>query len=235
MKLTHLTDKTLLADTEKLVKQERELLTHVLHHLREIERRRLYCVLHFSSLYDYAVKQLGFSEDQACRRISAMRLLKEIPELEEKISSGCLNLTHLELAQSFFKCEAKASQSFSKSEKILILKKLENKPKREAEKEILCLSSEVLPLILDKIRRVSSEKIEIKFMACDTLQLKIQKLKGLLAHKNPNMTFEELFTLLCDEALTKLQKIPAPARIDVATVISVQPLKNLVSIKCHSI
>lgn len=90
MNLRNVSDQVLLEKTENLVKQERELLTQVLHHLREIESRRLFSSLGFKSLFDYAVKKLGYSADQAARRISAMRLLKEIPELEEKIESGAL-------------------------------------------------------------------------------------------------------------------------------------------------
>ena len=60
-----------------------------------------------SRVYEYAIKKLGYSEDQAYRRLAAMRLLKEIPELEEKINSGSLNLTHMGMAQSLFKREQK--------------------------------------------------------------------------------------------------------------------------------
>ena len=43
MNLQQLSDSVLLADTEQLVREERELLTKVLYHLHEIERRKLYC------------------------------------------------------------------------------------------------------------------------------------------------------------------------------------------------
>lgn len=97
-----LADDVLLDETQKLVKEEREILTQVLHHLREIERRRLYSQLRYGSLYEYATKELGYSEDQAYRRIQAMRMLKELPEIEEKVNDGSLSLTHLGMAQSFF-------------------------------------------------------------------------------------------------------------------------------------
>ncbi|MBX9766475.1 MAG: hypothetical protein K2X47_04310, partial [Bdellovibrionales bacterium] len=67
MYLKSLKDEVLLANIKKLVAQEREILTSVLHHLREVERRRLFSSLGFSSLYSYAVGALGYSEDQAYR------------------------------------------------------------------------------------------------------------------------------------------------------------------------
>ena len=85
MNLKHLTDKTLLADTRFLVTRERELLTKVLHHLKEIDRRKLYSDLGYSSMYDFCIRHLGYAEASAHRRIKAARLLEEIPEIEKKI------------------------------------------------------------------------------------------------------------------------------------------------------
>lgn len=74
MNLQNLSDASLIAVTDGIVREERELLTKILHHLREIERRRLFADLGFKSLYDLLIKKYSYSEDQAYRRISAMRL-----------------------------------------------------------------------------------------------------------------------------------------------------------------
>lgn len=103
MNLTHLKDQELLTRTKQLVQQERLLLTQVLHHLREVERRKLFCDLGYQSLFEYAIKELHYSEGQAGRRIQAMRLIKELPEVEEKIKTGALSLSNIAQAQSYFK------------------------------------------------------------------------------------------------------------------------------------
>jgi len=95
MQLNHLSDRALLADTKNLAQTERGLLTKVIHHLREIDRRRLYSDLGYGSLFEYAVKELQYSEGQAGRRLQAMRMIKEIPEVERKIASGELNLSNV--------------------------------------------------------------------------------------------------------------------------------------------
>ena len=107
MNLKSVSDQILLNETDRLVQQERELLIEILRHLREIERRRLFSALGFKSLFEYAVRRLKYSEDQAGRRISAMRLMKELPEIEEKIEAGSLTLTNLGLVQSLFRQEEK--------------------------------------------------------------------------------------------------------------------------------
>jgi hypothetical protein len=103
MQLSSLQDQQLLIATKTLVQNEREVLTKVLHHLREIERRRLYSDLGCQSLVEYAVKELKYSESQASRRLHAMQLMKEIPQIETAIASGELSLSNTSQAQSLFR------------------------------------------------------------------------------------------------------------------------------------
>ena len=98
-----LKDQELLKVTADLVQRERHVLTLVLHHLREVKRRRLFSDLGCPSLFEYCVRELKYSEGQAGRRIQAMRLLKELPEIEPMIRSGSLSLTNLSQAQSYFR------------------------------------------------------------------------------------------------------------------------------------
>ncbi len=109
--LSSLKDQDLLRQTKELVKRERQLLTQVLHHLREVERRKLFSDLGYPSLFEYAVQELKYSEGQAGRRIQAMRLLKELPDLESKIESGALSLSNICQAQSFFREKEKSRKS----------------------------------------------------------------------------------------------------------------------------
>ncbi|MGK5087199.1 hypothetical protein WDW86_06540 [Bdellovibrionota bacterium FG-2] len=50
-------DENLLSQIKLLAAAERRLTTQVLELLREVERRRLYSGLGFSSLFEYAVKE----------------------------------------------------------------------------------------------------------------------------------------------------------------------------------
>ena len=105
MHLRNLSDDELLAQTKTAVLKERDTTLGVLHHLREVERRQLFAPSH-SSHFDYCVHALGYDAGSAQLRISAMRLLRDLPELEQKVESGGLNLTLLAQAQSFFRKEA---------------------------------------------------------------------------------------------------------------------------------
>ncbi|MBS1984554.1 MAG: hypothetical protein JST16_10310, partial [Bdellovibrionales bacterium] len=63
-----LKDSELLSATKALAQKERAVTMKVLRHLQEIERRKLYA-FRFTSLFDYAVRELGYSEAAASRRI----------------------------------------------------------------------------------------------------------------------------------------------------------------------
>src|SRR4051812_40830855 len=105
MDLRSLPDNVLLGNTQQLARREREISLQVLQHLKEVERRSLYSKLSYKNLFEYAVQELKYSEGSAQRRISSMRLLKELPELEKKLESGALPLSTLSQAQSFFNQE----------------------------------------------------------------------------------------------------------------------------------
>jgi hypothetical protein len=206
MNLKHLTDSELLKEAKNLVSQEQELLVKVLHHLKEIERRRLFSSLGFNSLFTYAVKQLGYSEDQAQRRISAMRLMRELPQVQEKIQTGQISLTNLCMAQSMFRREEKI-RPMNKEQKILVLEKLVGRTSRDAEKIVIQNSSEesreVLTKKAENIRVLAENAVEIKFIITEELRDKIETLKGLMAHSCPNIDLAELIDKLCDLGMQK--------------------------------
>lgn len=94
-----------------LVRTERKILTSVLEYLLEVKKRRIYAELGYSSLFNYCIKELGYSESAALRRIQALKLMEEVPEIKGKISSGALNLSTVSMAQSFFQKEKKLAKA----------------------------------------------------------------------------------------------------------------------------
>ncbi len=205
MDLKHLNDRTLFTDTLTHARHEREIMTVVLHHLQEIDKRRLFCDHGCDSIFQFAVKKLGYSEDQAARRVSAMRLLRDLPQIEEQISSGDLSLSHLGMAQSFFRQESKISQRrFTAAEKMQVLAKIAKTSVRQAQAITISLSSAPEQLRPEKIKPISEDFSELRITISSELENKIHKLKGLLAHKHSGgISTAELLNLLCDLGLQK--------------------------------
>ena len=88
-----LSDRELLRETSKLVRHERHLQGAIIDHLTEIGARGLYLERGFSSLFDYAVRELGYSDAAAARRIGAMRLCADQPQAREGLRDGSLTLS----------------------------------------------------------------------------------------------------------------------------------------------
>lgn len=209
MNLKHLSDDQLISKTKLLAKQERELLTEVLHHLSEVGRRRLFSVLKYKSLFDYAVKELGYSDDQAYRRVKAAELLQQVPEIEQKIESGTLTLANLSVVASAIRMSSEKRNDSkvvkcSASEVRKIVGLVEGKSKREAEsilvKEQILEAQDLKP---EKVRQIG-DSAEIRMTLNKEMLDTIQQLKSMMAHSDPNITTAELFKKLCDEKLNSL-------------------------------
>src|SRR4051812_4801316 len=86
-------DQDLLEKSKDLLAEEKRITLAFIEHLREIERRMLFSELGFSSLYELCVRKLGMSEGSAYRRISAMRLIRDVPSAKPDFESGKLSLS----------------------------------------------------------------------------------------------------------------------------------------------
>jgi len=212
MALKMLSDSELLSKLKSLVHTEREILTEILYHLLEVETRKLHLFEGYGSMFQYTVEALGYSEAQAYRRISAMRLLNEFPEIADPIKTGSLNLTHLTQARQYFKSEAKKEEALSKDEKLYILSSLENKTTRETEKIFARLNPDEIPA--DKERILRENLTEIRFVANDALLEKLKRFKELDSHVQKDPNYAELFERLVDLALKS--KLPSATKKIVA-------------------
>ena len=267
--IKQLSNKELLSHTKLLVQKERRIHIQVLRHLAEIDSRKLFFKQGFFSLFDYAVRELGYSEGAAYRRIKAMKLCCALPETANRLQSGRLSLSAASQLQVFFekqdkkiKEEAKKAlplksyegrvsvneakeQQKSGEEQILIktlkkevLKKEDSKehlkmgdssqnedlnrtlPLSQEAKENLVkkvegcstratekLLSEADPslslLKREKVRFLGKGKVEVKIVIDEKCHKELEKLKNLLSHKNPNLSYGELILILSKEALKK--------------------------------
>ena len=97
-----LPDYLLLAQTRQLARHEQALQILVLDHLREIEARGLHLTRGYGSLFDYVVRELGYTAAAAWRRIKAMRLCSATNGARELLQDGKLNLSNAAQLQNLF-------------------------------------------------------------------------------------------------------------------------------------
>src|SRR6202020_2367952 len=83
--LKELSQMELLAHTKRAVQIERDAMLSVLEHFREIRRRSVHIELGYSSLHEFAVVELKYSDGAAYRRIKSMELCDEVPIAKEAL------------------------------------------------------------------------------------------------------------------------------------------------------
>jgi 5-methylcytosine-specific restriction endonuclease McrA len=111
-KLEHCSNEHLLAKLDSLVRSCRQQTAEIVAHLAEVETRRLHLELAHGSLFDYCVRRLGLSEDEACRRIDVARLARRFPALFPLLASGEISLS-LAAALKPYLVEGNASEVFA--------------------------------------------------------------------------------------------------------------------------
>ncbi len=203
---TKLSNVDLLSELRKLVSHERNVLTEVLWHLKEVEKRRLFADEGYPSLFEYAVKGLGYSESAAFRRISAMRLLKslsapEVEKVESLIQSGVLNLSKLTMAQEHFKYLKKKGEMVDSIKKEKILADLQLKSTRECEKYFVALAPEAKSR--ERIRALTETESEIRIIVSNELLKKIEQFKNLQSHVKYDASLAEVLEMALDVAIQK--------------------------------
>ncbi|MBI1860408.1 MAG: HNH endonuclease [Deltaproteobacteria bacterium] len=133
----------------------------VLDYLAEVDHRRLWLKEGYSSLYDFCIRYLGYSEGETHRRIQACRLSQKVAEVKPLLENGTLSLTSLTLL----------SPVLEKSNAQDLLPQVINKPSREVadiltkqfpekfqKKEILrIVLDEELRALLEQAKRLASE------------------------------------------------------------------------------
>jgi hypothetical protein len=203
MEIRRLTNEDLLKKTALLAQEERRITLDVLLHLKEIERRRLHLDLGFSSLYEYTLKELKYSEGAVYRRVQAMRLLRDMPEVEQKITSGQLSLSTASKIQS-------STRDKPISAKVELVQKLEGRSAREVD-QTLAANSPARELT----RWLSAETVELKIQLKKAPFKGLEELKALKSNTPGHSTFgkvvEDLIQL-GQEKWNPLRRTASPTR-----------------------
>ena len=227
--ISDLKDKELIEKFGVLVKEEKEATASVVTHLAEIDRRKLYALEGYSSLFSYCVEKYHYSESEAFLRIQACRLSQSFPEVLKFLEEGKLTLTALKMISPYV----------TQENKNMFFERVQHKTKRELElllAELFPQEEEVIDTIrhlpqssetqtaqnltrsgtstLSKIRAkgiikpMTVQRVKIELSASEGLAKKIQRAKELLRHKYPEGRLEDIL----NEALELLLNKKDPQR-----------------------
>jgi hypothetical protein len=197
----NITDDMLVAQTETEIRRERQSTLKIIKLFQEIYDRKIYLERGYSSFYEMATKHFGYCAGSAMRRISAMKLVREMPQFESKIESGELSLSVAADVQSFLYHESKIERPYSLSDKIELVETCLGKSRREVESEFAKRNPEREKR--ESAHAISQDRLRVSFTISKALHDKLNHLKDLLSHVDPNMTTESLIECLAELGLNK--------------------------------
>ncbi|UOF01764.1 HNH endonuclease [Bdellovibrio reynosensis] len=180
--LSQLSNNELESRLKYLVQKERRLLHLILEHIREVDSRKLYLEKAYSSIYDYLIKELGYSGSAAMRRLEAARLLRDIPEVAERIQDGSLNLTQVgEISRAIKEKEKVSGEKISNLQKQALIEIVLGKTTQETQQEL----AQALDLPLkeyDTQRVQKDESVRLELTLTKEQHEKLLRCKDLAAH-----------------------------------------------------
>lgn len=92
-----LSDTNLLSETERIAAATRSSTAELIAALAELDKRRLYLGLGYSSLFVYCTSRLHLTEGEAFNRIEVARAVRRFPALLHHLVAGSLTLTAVRL------------------------------------------------------------------------------------------------------------------------------------------
>ena len=172
-----------------LRQKEKQITGLIIESLQKLEETRDYLDWGYSSLFDYLVRGLDYSETTAYQRQACIRLSKEVPEIKQKMDQGKLSLSSVVSAYKHIKTKPVR-------EKRQILKQIENKSSREVKRMLAPKAPQT------KIKEaVYQDKVILKLELSHKEYEDFKRLEALKSHRK-----ESLFNLLVEQELKLYSK-----------------------------
>lgn len=202
MNINSLPDDKLISCFETVVRSERKITAQVLECIAEIDRRKLY-LPRYTSLFDYLVKDFGYSPGAAMRRIDAARLLRELPETAIKFEDGTLTLSQANLIQRAsreYKKENRENLGAEQKRKLVL--RLGNTTQRQTEQILAAeLDLPLPPLQKKTLHRNESVTLTVTFTKQQMVIL--EQAQTMVSHAVMGKDWAELLTHLAKKEVAR--------------------------------
>jgi 5-methylcytosine-specific restriction endonuclease McrA len=228
--LSNVLDDVLLERTFKYARSERKITHIVLWHINEVERRRLYAQLGYSSIFKYISQHLHYGEKAAYERMHASRLLGKMPELAKKMEAGTLNLTQVVQVQSCISKEARAGNKIDHAQTAKVFEKIEC---LSGEKTLKTLAIEFnQPIQAHEVIQPQRDNTVRVGLTFTEEEMEIMKhVKDLLSHVLANPTCAELMVYLARKQIKAIEGKMIDKAKSSSSIAKVEPESNFISCK----
>jgi hypothetical protein len=173
MNFKNLSNEALHEETLNAAAKEKSATLALLEYLAEVDERRLYNARGFSSLWEYVHVGLGYSEASASERVSAMRLMKKVPEVKTELAENRLSLTAASRLATFVRREKCSGAKTAE-----LLREVTAKPTREVDRVLA--AHQTIPVSKpDVVRPSGPETTRIAFDADPEFMALYEELRNL--------------------------------------------------------
>ncbi len=212
-KYRHLSENQLLTQTKIAAQTEQSATFALLEYLCEVDQRRAYASENYSSLFDYLVHGLHYSESQSAERVAAVRLMRQNEEARESIQTGKLTLTSAAQIQRFIQTERKvAEKPLSPERASELIQTCSGKSKREVEKLLFTEASpQTQTAMRERTKLVNDSELEIKMTLNSATQAKLNRARELIHTDTMAEVFERALDALIEAKEKSLGKTTTKA------------------------
>lgn len=200
-----LSDRELFVATKNAVAAECAATTNVVRHFAEMYLRRNHASRGHSSMFKMAVEEFGYDGASAQRRVNAMLLSLDVPEVLDLIDSKKMHMQTAADIQTFLNKERGARRPYSVEEKVNLVQQCISLSTRDVQRHLAKLNPQMD--FKESKTFISEDRLKITYTVAVEVENKFNRLKELLAHVNPYMSREELFDYIAEIALEKLDPI----------------------------
>ena len=187
----NLSDQSVMTGIKTAVETEKKSTARVLEYLAVVDKRRLWVKEGYSSLFDFCVRYLKYSEGESYRRIQAARLTSRVEEVKPLLESGTLSLTAMSLLSPYL-TEENAKE---------ILPKVVNTPTRDVEK-----------VINEHFPQAKKRKETITIELTDELKALLEQAKRLASEKDPTQLMTKVLKSYVRERRPRKSKVKRHTR-----------------------
>lgn len=210
MNLKSLNDTQLINDASTAVAAERRITAETIKYFFEINRRRLHLKMGYDSLFTMLRKHFGYCEPTAQLRKNAVMLMRDVPEVIDKIESGEMPVTVAANIQSFLYSEKRSERPYSLEAKIELIETCAGKSVRDVQKEFVRRNPEIEKR--EVVRATNENQIRVSHSLSNEVEAKLQRIKLLWSHVDPNMTREQLLDRMAEITLEQIDPLRKAAR-----------------------
>ena len=205
MNFRSLTDTQLIAGATTAVANERRITAETIKYFFEVNRRRLHLKMGYDSLFTMLRKHWGFCEPTAQLRKNAVFLMQDVPDVIEKIESGEMPVTVAANIQSFLYAEKRSDRAYSREAKIELIETCSGKSARDVQKEFVRRNPEIEKR--EVVRVTDENHVRVSHSISNKIEAKLQRIKLLWSHVEPNMSREQLLDRMAEITLDQIDPV----------------------------